>query len=274
MIFPHHWHAQANVFYAAAWNDLRSRNINAPVVDGDTGNPLLAPRPLGANRNLFQYQQTGNLHGTVTFLGVDQHSYKRFGVFVGYLHYDLVTDADTAGNFPQSSYSDRGEFARASWESTHRVFAIGQINLPRKISLSTQFDAASGLPYNVVTGADNNGDGIFNDRPSYASAAGEGVYATRFGLLSTTGADGSLPRNAGTMPATVHLDANLSRAFVISHGGSSDHHQTLTLNARSANLINHTNVTAVGTVVGSPTFSQSLAAESARRLEFGARFTF
>jgi hypothetical protein len=272
--FPHHWHAQANLFYAAAWDDPRSRNINAPVINDATANPLLAPRPYAANRNIFQYQQTGNLHGTVTFLGVDQHSYKRFGIFVGYLRFNLLTDADTAGNFPQSTYSDHGEFARASWETTHRVFAIGQINLPYKISMSTQFDAASGLPYDLATGTDNNGDGIFNDRPSYASSAGDGVYATRFGLLSTTAVNGNVPRNAGTMPATVHLDANLSRAFTIRTGKSGDRHETLTINARSANLINHTNVTAVGTVVGSPTFAQSLAAETARRLEFGARFNF
>ncbi len=271
--FPHHWHAQANVFVAEAWDDLRSRNINAPIVTGAVANPLLAPRPLAANTNLFQFQQTGNLHGTVTFLGVDQHSFKRFGVFVGYLHFDLVTDADTAANFPQSSYSDHGEFARASWESTHRIFAIGQINLPYKISMTSQFDAASGLPYDVTTGTDNNGDGIFNDRPSYASAAGEGVYATHFGLLSTTAVNGDLPRNSGTMPVTVHLDGNLSRAFTIG-SAKADRHETLTLNARSANLINHTNVTAVGTVVGSPTFTQSIAAETARRFELGARFTF
>ena len=64
------------------------------------------------------------------FLGVDQHSYKRFGIFLGYLYFNLKTDADTATSFPQSSYSDHGETARASWESTHRLFAIGQLNLP------------------------------------------------------------------------------------------------------------------------------------------------
>ncbi len=43
---------------------------------------------------------------------------------------------------------------------------------------------------------------------------------------------------------------------------------------RSANLLNHTNVTTVGNVVGSPTFTQPLAAEAARRVEFGIRYTF
>jgi hypothetical protein len=104
---------------------------------------------------------------------------------------------------------------------------------------------------------------------------GTGTYQTPFGLLNTTGINGSLGRNAGTMPALIHLDTNLSRTFQLSsHGFSADRHQSITLNARSANLLNHTNVTTVGSVVGSPTFAQPLAAEAARRVEFGIRYTF
>jgi hypothetical protein len=272
---PQHWHAQANLFDAQAWGTLRSRNINAPLVSNSTTNPLLAPRPIAPGKNLFQFEQSGHLHGQVVFLGIDQHSYKRFGVFVGYLYFNLKTDADSATLFPQSSYSDRGETARAAWESTHRLFAIGQLNLPEKLSLTSQFDASSGNPYDVVTGMDNNGDGVFNDRPSLTAEQGTGTYQTPFGLLNTTGINGSLGRNAGTMPALIHLDTNLSRTFELpSHGLSSDKHQSVTLNARSANLLNHTNVTNVGSVVGSPTFTQSLAAEAARRVEFGIRYTF
>ena len=75
------------------------------------------------------------------------------------------------------------------------------------------------------------------------------------------------------MPALVHLDLNLDRSFKLSPKRS-ESPRTLTLNARSANIVNHTNVTGVGSVVSSPTFSQSLSAEAARRVEFGARFAF
>ena len=134
-------------------------------------------------------------------------------------------------------------------------------------------DAQSGAPYDVTTGTDNNGDGVFNDRPAYASAPGEGVYATPFGLLSTNGANGDVPRNLGTMPALVHLDTNLSRAFKVGRA-KSDTSRTLTVNFRAANLLNHTNVAAVSTIASSPNFTQPVAAESARRLEIGARFAF
>jgi hypothetical protein len=127
----------------------------------------------------------------------------------------------------------------------------------------------------VITGMDNNGDGIFTDRPALTSQQGSGIYRTPFGLLDTTSVNGTLGRNVGTMPALIHLDGNLSRTFELRrHGITTDRHQSLTLNARSANLLNHTNVATVGNVVGSPTFTQPLAAETARRVEFGIRYAF
>jgi hypothetical protein len=273
--FPHHWHAQANFYSGESWDQLRSRNINAPMLNAATpptlAGALAAPRPITPNENLFDFESTGHLSGRVVFLGLDQHSYKRFAFFLGYLNFHFNTDAPANAGFAQSAYSNRGEVGPPDWEARQRLFFFGNYNLPEKISLSAQMDAQSGAPYNITTGTDNNGDGVFNDRPSYASAPGQGVYSTPFGLLSTNTANGDVPRNLGTMPSLVHLDTNLSRAFKL---GKSDSARTLTLNARAANLLNHTNATAVSTIVSAPNFSQTVAAESARRIEFGARFAF
>jgi hypothetical protein len=275
--FPHHWHAQANFYSGESWNQLRSRNINAPQLTDTTpptlAGALAAPRPIAPNENIFQFESSGHLSGKVVFLGLDQHSYKRFAFFLGYLNFNFTTDAPNNAGFAQSAYSNRGEAAPPDWEARQRLFFFGNYNLPRKVTLSAQMDAQSGAPWNVTTGTDDNGDGVFNDRPSYASAAGPGVYATRFGLLSTNAVNGDVPRNLGAMPALVHLDMNLSRAWKIGRN-KTDNPRSLTLNARSANLLNHTNATAVSTVVSSPSFSQPVAAESGRRLELGARFTF
>ena len=275
--FPHHWHAQANFYSGESWNQLRSRNINAPLISDTTppglAGALAAPRPIAANKNIFQFESTGHLSGKVVFLGLDQHSYKRFAFFLGYLNFNFTTDAPANAGFAQSAYSNKGEAGPPDWEARQRLFFFGNLNLPEKVSLSAQMDAQSGAPYNVTTGTDNNGDGVFNDRPSYASTGSPGVYSTRFGPLTTDTVNGDVPRNLGTLPALVHLDTNLSRAWKIGRG-KTDNARTLTLNARAANLLNHTNATAVSTVVGSPDFSTIVAAESARRLELGARFTF
>ena len=277
--FPHHWHPQVNLIYVQAWDSALSRNINAPLVASsnnttpDLTAALQAPRPYGANENIFQYQETGHLRGPILFLGLDQHSYKRFGFFAGYLYFHLRDDSVNNAGFQQNSYSNAGETARPEWQATQRAFAFGNYSLPFKMDLSAELDAQSGLPYNVTTGTDDNGDGVFNDRPSYAATQQSGVYATRFGLLSSNAVNGDVPRNLGTMPSLIHLDMNLSRAWKIGPQ-KADHPRTLTLNARSANILNHTNVTAVDSVVSSPDLGASVAAEAARRVELGARFSF
>jgi hypothetical protein len=85
--------------------------------------------------------------------------------------------------------------------------------------------------------------------------------------------NGDVPRNLGTRPVTFHLDGNLSRVFTL-NPGDKDHARTLTVNARSANLVNHTNVTAVNTILSSSAVGEPLTAEAARRIELGVRFAF
>lgn len=271
--FPKHWHVQANLYLPISWSQMRTRNINAPLLTSSTTNPLLAPRPITPGENIYQFQQTGNLHGQVVFTGVDQHSLKHFRIFVGYLFFNLKSDADTPITQPQSSYSDHGEMTRTSWEATHRIFAIGQVNLPYKTSFTMFLDTSSGLPYNLTTGADN-GNGSFNVRPSYAAGQGSGVQSTPFGLLSTTGFHGNVPRNLGTMPWTSNMDCNISRTFALHGKASADRSQQLTLNARATNLFNHTNVTGVNGVVGSSRFAKPYSADAGRRVEFGVRYSF
>ncbi|MGI4854592.1 MAG: carboxypeptidase regulatory-like domain-containing protein [Janthinobacterium lividum] len=266
--FPGHWHAQANLYLARAWNDLRSRNINAPLNGAPTG-----PRPFAANTNLYQYQQTGGLGGNVLFVGVDQHSLKHLQIFAGYIHMNLKTNADTPATFPQSSYTNAGEYARPIWLSTHQLLAFTNYVFPLGIVLSNQFNAASGNPYNVTTGFDSNGDGIFNDRPRFAAASDSGATATQFGTLSNVGNGASITRNAGTLPWNVHLDGNLSRTFSLPHAAPHEA-QTIAFNLRSTNLLNHTNGTAVGGVLGSPLFGRTYAADPGRRIEVGLRYSF
>jgi hypothetical protein len=75
------------------------------------------------------------------------------------------------------------------------------------------------------------------------------------------------------MPTRLHLDGNLSRNFIL-NPRDKDHPRTLTFNARSANLVNHTNVNGVNAILSSSTLGQPLTAETARRVELSVRFAF
>jgi len=275
----HHWSAQVGLYWGEDYNRLRTRNINAPMIASSVGVPLdpnatlLAPRPIAPNENIIQFQNSGHTAGDAMWFTLNQHSYKRLGLSAWYSHKHFKSDGGNGVNSPQSSYSDLGESARVDWLSADSAGIVGNLILPFRLELAGQFDANSGRPYNITTGSDNNGDGDFNDRPAYVSAPGQGIYDTRFGLLTINTVNGTVPRNLGTMPATLHFDMNLHRSFVL-NSKDKDHPRALDFNARSANLLNHTNVTAVNTVLSSGTLGQPLTAEAARRVELGVRLNF
>ncbi len=270
---PHHWHPSVWYTGYSVWDDMRPVNVNAPMVATNTGvaaDPaaaLLAPRPGAANLNLFEYQNSAHTHGRIFWAGVEQKGYKRWTLSLGWWNVNFLTDTST----PQSSYSDRGESARTDWQSSGAL-AEATFKLPYKIEFGNWTYWHYGMPFNITTGTDGNGDGTFNDRPAYAKAAGDGVYSTPYGLMTTNTVNGDVPRNVGTMPAIVHMYSNLSRAFDLTR--DKDNPRSITVNARTVNLLNHTNVTAVGTVVSSPSLGQGVAAEAARRIELGMRLTF
>ena len=283
--FWHHWHAEGDFNYGANWNQIRTVNINAPMVASSIGvapdpsTALLAPRPIAPNENIFRYEKLAHMRGRFLVLSLRQNDYKRFGVSAFYVHMAGVRSdggfrgEDTSGAAnPQSSYSQQGESSRVDWQTSGLFGLMGNVKLPLKAELSTELFASSGTPYNITTGTDANGDGDFNDRPSYASVRGPGVYNTQFGLLTINTVNGNVPRNIGTMPETVHLDTNLSRSFTLP--GSKEHPRTFTFSARSANLLNHTNVTAVNTILSSGAAGRPVAADTARRIELGVRFAF
>jgi len=283
--FVRHWHGEGDFNYTANWDQIRVENINAPMVASSMGvapDPiaaLLAPRPIAPNANIFRYQKLAHMRGRFLVLSLRQSDYKRFGVSAFFVHMAGVRSdggfrgEDTSGVAnPQSSYSEQGESSRVDWQTSGLFGLMGNVKLPLKAEFSTELFASSGTPYNITTGTDANGDGDFNDRPSYASGPGPGVYNTQFGLLTINTVNGNVPRNIGTMPGTVHLDTNLSRSFSLS--GSKEHPRTFTFSGRSANLLNHTNVTAVNNILSSGAIGQPVTADTARRIEFGVRFAF
>lgn len=273
------WHVSTALYCFSHWGVLQTRNINAPIIGSSVGIPpdpiaaLASPRPGAANENVMEYQKSGHAHGCIYVGGGDRNTGKRATLSVYYVRVNTKSDADDSAGSPQSSYSNRGEIAPLSWAADNAVVASGALHLPYKLEWSWILDARNGRRYNMAIGTDANGDGIFNDRPSYASASGPGVYSTSFGLLTTNTVNGDVPRNLGTMPDVLHLDANLSRIFTL-NPRDKDHPRTLSINARSSNLVNHTNVTAVNTILSSSTLGAPLTAETARRVELGVRFAF
>ncbi len=270
---PRGWKIELSHYWSRSWGSIRSRNINAPIISA-SDDPMSAPRPLGVKENILQFESSGSLKGRVLFIGVNQSSNRRFNLFTGYLWFDFRTNADHPFLLAQSSYDTSGEWARPFWQASHRVFVVGLINLPWKMRASTEINLATGVPFNITTGRDNNGDGNFNDRPNRVAASDPQAVRTHLGAFDPSVINGTLGRNAGTNPFNAAMDMNLSRTFALGGKGKDDRGHQLTLNVRASNLLNRANLSGVDGVLNSPFFGRANNAVSARRVEIGARLTF
>ena len=268
--FPHGWNLSGDYYLGRIWNYTRSNNVNSPLNDVPTG-----PRPGPPNLNILQVQASGQGNINATFASIEQHSLKRVQFFFGTVRVELVDDTDDNEFFtPQSSTSNVGEFAHRTGQNVWNLFGNGTVKLPEKVDWSINFNGGQGSHYNITTGFDNNGDGNFNDRPQYATAGTPGAIPTPYGLLVASGGTGVFPRNKGVLPWKINLDMNLQRAFTLTRDAKAEHKQTLTVNLRSSNVLNHLNVTQEGGVLGSPQFGIPYAADNGRRIEAGLRYSF
>ena len=265
------FHVNASYSSNRMWNDLRTKNINAPLNGIPTG-----PRALGIpNLNLLEMQNSAQNRGNAQVLDLANTRFKFLQVEAGAVRVRVTTDADTDHFFtPQSSFSDVGEFAQSTGSPVWQMWGGFWLRLPHLFFLSTDFNANGDEHYNLTTGFDNNGDGDFNDRPEYATPGSPGAIATRYGLLTSTGGIGVLRRNEGVLPWRFYIDPNIQKVFPLTKDPKAEHKQQVTVNIRSSNVLNHTNVLQEGGVLGSPLFGVRFAADNGRRVEAGVRYSF
>ena len=264
------WSIEGSLIHSNLWSGLRTLNINAPLNGVPSGS-----RPSTPNLNLLQYEQNGRLEGNTLLASVSNNKLKYVHFYALYVHSLLHGDMERDPTWsPQSSRTDGGEWAQLNGRARQNIIGTGQVFLPWKASLSGVLRVLGGTPFNVLTGQDNNGDGVFNDRPYYAVAGTAAAIQTRYGLLSSTNGYAPLQRNVGILPWQAYFDTNLSRTFVLNPHALAERRRSLTFNLRAANLLNHTNVTSVGNVLGSSLFGVPYAADSGRRVEYGVRLSF
>src|SRR5205823_8858076 len=83
---------------------------------------------------------------------------------------------------------------------------------------------ASGGPFNITTGRDLNGDGLFTDRPAFATDLSRpSVVHTAFGVFDTNPLPGQtiIPRNYGQSPGVISINMRLSRTWGFGERSSS-----------------------------------------------------
>ena len=267
---------------------LRSRNINAPVG---------GVRPNPAAGNIFQYESTGRFSQNQLIVNFRSKFAEGISIFGNYSIGKARSDSDGAGSLPANSYDLSGEYGDALLDVRHRFTLGGSFETFWGVRLNPFITFRSGVPFNISTGADDNLDSTFNDRPAFAMSASEpGVIVTRFGAFDPTPEVGDviIPRNFGRGPGFFNVNLRLAKEFGFGGGqkkGQKDDEEEspykLEFSAQIRNLLNHTNG---GTPVGnlrSPFFGNPVSLSGGfgaggggsqtagnRRIRFEVAFSF
>ena len=174
------------------------------------------------------------------------HAYSRYSakgqqLVVEYEWMHARDNTDGPFSFPARAGDIAAEWARSAGVSPHSVTMMGALALPAEISLNVTWNWRSRAPFNITTGRDAAGSGLFLDR-------------------------GGLPRNSGdapgfrTMSLYAHRRITWPRAWAPLRGIG------LNISVQADNILNDANYLSVGSVAGSATFGRPLAAYPGRSM--------
>ena len=254
--------AQVGYSYLRGHNILMSHNVNVPTLTAAQAAALSVPnlgRPNPNFGNISQYDSLGDswFNGLTMSLATRPASWGSLRVSS-----TLSQALDDAGNAffqtPQIQNNILADKGPSDNDQRHRVVLSGSLGdgasgrVRRALGgfqLGYVLSYATGAPFNIVTGSDNNNDTTVNDRP-----AGVG-------------------RNSGRLPATSSFDCRLSRAFAMRSG------RRLEAMVEAFNVLNHVNILNVNNTFGNgatplATFNQSTAAGDPRQIQLGVRWSF
>jgi hypothetical protein len=268
---------------------LRSRNINAPF----TNEAGVSTRPDPNSGDIFQYESNGIFNQRQFVVNVANRFNNRVSFYAIYSFNKADSDTDGSGIVPANSYDLREEYGRSSLDIRHRFVFGGTINAPWKLVLSPFIVIRSGAPFNITTGRDNNGDSLFADRPSFATALNSpDVVMTRFGAFNLNPGPGDriIPRNFGNGPGFAGVNLRIEKTFAFGtapktngRGPAPEKPYKLSAAISIQNLFNHTNPGQPIGNLSSNLFGQSNStssegafgnATSNRRISLVIRFNF
>jgi hypothetical protein len=247
---------------------LRLRNINAPVLGGAgaTGTTGVASAT-GATSTapVLQFESTGSSLQRQMMVGLRGHIKKELTFYGNYTWGKKESDTDGPYTTPANSNDLALDYGYAADDQRHTFVAGATVELPIKLYITPSLSIASGRPFNITTGADNNADTIFADRPAFA-AAGETGILTPYGLLDPNPEAGDLiiPRNFGRERRQIAINLNVSQTFP----------GNIILALDADNLFNNRRLVRSNGVLSSPLFGVPNLALDGRRLLFSLRYGF
>ena len=251
--------------YSGVWgaNAVRGLNLNAPLngvrPDRAFANVIEAIADAHTRQHQLQTNLSINFASTDRAVAQARWSARRVNARIGYTLAKAWNESDLPFSVPASG-TLATEWAPSGGDRRHRWNIALNSQQLKNLNASVTLTGNTGTPYTMLTGLDNNGDLIFNDRP-----AGVG-------------------RNTIRTPTQWTLNANVSYAITFAgataggagkedaRGGGSGKRLAFTLSI--TNLTNHANYSNFSGAITSSNFMTATSVANPRRIDFGMSFGF
>jgi hypothetical protein len=252
----------------------RGLNLNAPVngVRPDPSYLTVVDVVSDASswQNQLQVDGTINPGALLPAFKGPRINWKRTTVFVNYTLGKLENNTDGPFSVPATG-SLALERGPAADDIRHRLNLTVNNQIVRNLMMSLNVNAQSAAPYMQLTGQDDNGDGIFNDRPAGVgrnSLRAEPTYNinARVGYQFAFGHTAPLPPGIG-----VFGGGNSAQVRTFDQGNM---RYQLTFFVQAFNLANRANYINYSGTLLSPFYLKPTAVTNMRKIDFGVSMSF
>lgn len=271
----------AHFVYARGLDQLGTIDYNPITNPATGGRPLDVNGVPGTSASVLQYTSWGETWYRGLALSVRKRPSRRYQFLASYTlskAEDTSTDYQSffipenngRGRDPNNptglpiGFDPRSEKGPSLQDQRHRFVLSGGAFLPGDLTVSSIVTLASGRPYNILAGADLNGDGNGGATPPDRPRMNPADPST------------SIRRNAGTLPNQYTVDLRVAKRLPFGSRAKVD------LLFEAFNLFNHTNFTNVDNVFGTgaypgnplPTFGQFTEAAPPFQAQLAVRVAF
>jgi hypothetical protein len=248
----------------------RGRNLNAPVGG-------VRPDPSFGNVVDVVSDAASRVHSLNVGASLIMPTRRRTLIAANYTLSRSRTNTTGAFGLPAS-----GDAIEQEWGPSvplHRFGATASAEVVRNLGLSVNARVQSGSPYNVTTGFDPNGDGLFIERPDGVSrnsalAAGQWDIGARLAYSIGFGKRPQGTGGGGTQVMVMIGGSGGGAPTASMTGGPDNKRFHIEFYASAQNVTNHSNYIGYSGTMTSPFFAQPTSVLNPRKIELGTRFTF
>ena len=274
--FTPRWNAGVTYGQARGTGLLRGLNRNAPI-DGvrpvaEFGNIVEVTSDAGSRLRQLSSNTSISVAAPSPTLQRARWNWRRMSLNLGHHLNWSENNSDGAFTVPATGVLE-SEWGAANNDVRHRVFFSVNSQALRNLNVNMSVNAATGSPYTIRTGRDDNGDLLFTDRP-----AGVGRNTVRGRGQFTVNGNFSymfpLGKRTVALPPGISITSVGGDVRVNTVNNPDAARYRLILQASIQNLTNRSNYIGYNGTLTSDLFGRPTAVMSPRRVDLGMSFTF